>query len=71
MSGGKLMEKIIARSIPPEIIMKFVEKLVDKTSPDFVASIAKEILAQGLSTELDFSIGPVRVVGKIILRSPP
>jgi len=65
------MERIIARSIPSDVMMKFVEKLVDKTPPDLVASIAKEILAQGLSTEFDFSIGPIKVKGRAVLRSPP
>jgi len=65
------MEKIIARSIPPEIMMKFVEKLAEKTSPNFVSSIAKEVLAQGLSTQFDVSVGPIRITGKVVLRSPP
>jgi len=68
---SELMERIIARSIPPEVIARFVDKLVEKTPPDIVASVAKEILAQGLSAQLDFSVGPIKVVGKVVLRSPP
>jgi len=63
------MERIIARSIPPELLAKFVEKLVDKTPPDLVASVASELLAQGISAEFDLSVGPVKVKGKVILRS--
>jgi len=65
------MERVIARSIPPELLAKFVEKLADKTPPDLVASVARELLAQGISAELDLSVGPVKVKGKVILRSPP
>ncbi len=65
------MERVLARSLPPELVARYVEKLAEKTPPNFVANIIREALAQGLSTELDLRIGPLRVRGTVVLRSPP
>lgn len=65
------MERVIARHIPLEVFIRYVEKLAEKTPPDLALETVKEVLERGLRTEFDLEVSGLKVRGSFLLKSPP
>ena len=64
-----MAEKVIARALPPEVLLKYAEALAERTPPSLVADVLREALRNGLSAEIDLNVSGLKVRGKVILRT--
>ena len=64
-----MAEKVIARALPPEVLLKYAEALAKRTPPSLVADVLREALRSGLSAEVDLNMSGLKVRGKVILKT--
>jgi len=65
-----LAEKAL-RALPPEAFLRYAEKLAERTPPNFVADLLRDLLERGIGIEFDLGTALLRLRGRLIFRSPP
>ncbi|HDI00925.1 MAG TPA: hypothetical protein ENF78_00615 [Candidatus Bathyarchaeota archaeon] len=74
-SATSKISSSLIRSLPPDVLSKAIDKIIDKVPPSLVVSALKDLVREsfekGIKADLDLALLGLRVRGSITVRSPP